>query len=1826
MNLYWVIKMFVFIIGLFFITDGLHASWSDKSEMNTKELKYMDIVRSTVSSEGTHKTIIDSEDNEVDPDSTNIYRVVNGWDGSESDDWHNVDNWTLGHVPTLDEDIVIPRGTPNQPIIYGDNTASCSDLEIQSGAVLTQHGASGNNSYLRVYGDFNSDDGQFIMNNNYTYLYFDGSNDNYWDDDNEDDTYANFRIDKDISTATTNMWQDMTCSGTFEIREGVFGMSAGHTLTITNSSSNAFEVEDGGKLFLDNPDEVIHVSGDIVFRDGSNLETVWNSVIYLGGDLLVENNTLYDVDIGALVLDGSTDQYIKDLDGGNLRISQLNVSKPSGTCYLANEDLHVEGWLYIYEGVLSCRSDEGSTTVYDIYCGSWQSNIGEAGFDEATGRVIIKNDFANSRIRGTDVFHELEINNPNYTRIEDDITCEYYEWTQGTLEALTGASFTANDLINNGIYGDYIIHYGSEVNLTNNDGFVDINGSISFDDGGTMNVYGGTDDSYWGWSEDASITMDAGTLDFHDVGIHISNSAFSFTEDITGGTIRTAYNFLNNRADFNPAGGTIELYGPTNATISMFDGSHFNDILINKSSLRNSINNDMYRIDRNGNKNKFIRTNTVNASSNVKIIDDFKIDSGVFTAPDTMWIGGDWTNNVGDAGFNEGTGRVIFQTVDIGATCFGEIFNVLEIDVNDVCLNIYGSSNTVTCNTYDWTSGILNVQLGATFTALDLLDPGIYGEIIIANPGTTVNLYQDGEHYIDVNGTLNIHNDGTLNVYGGNSPSWWSASYDTTINMSGGTVDFHDFGIYIYNSGNDLIENITGGTIRTASSFTGNRSDFNPTGGTIKLYGPTDANMSMGAGSNFYNVEINKSSPASDNSVVTKEQEYVSSKNRDGTTTRYSRANTVFLATDCVVDNDLTITEGALTLNGNELTVEHDMYVYGTLNMTNAADVLNVRSDEFEPLFFFSGSTGNISAGNIYLDWGIIVYSGASFTATTSNTIHYNSTIYRSGIANDDPNTVFGNILVDKPSGFFQIWINGDEPIVVDGDFTLSADNEMELNNFSMIIHGDFTDDSTSEVYVYNTWKDGGNGLHSDKNRSIKNSGSKGGSLEIDTDFTLNGLMDVGDGDVLVHGTFELASTGTLTIDGGSFISDAPHAKDRLWQYMYGTLNLSSGLFEITNNSIYLQPGFNDNITGGTIRCGYTFWASDPGIFEPSNNTVELTGDGIPYIQCDDGNFFNNLIINRTTDIVLYTDITITDNLEIISGEFDSFFGSQHNITVGGNWTNNVGDAGFGEGTGTVTFIGINESDITTNETFYNLIVDKSVSGWNVIIEDSVTVNVLHDLNVNAGCVEMNNSSTLDINNNLNIASGAGLNAYLDQNLNIFIAGNWDNDNTESDVYQGFNSGYSTVTFDGNGDQLVTSSCAADTFYNVIIDKADSLFKPTNDTEIFGDLDILNGAWDDDIFGLTHNIYGDVYVASTGDWYGSGCTVAFKGDADQTFEFLTNSYLTDIIVDKSPVKTRTNSVSEEGQSENDSKVEIRGQTVILNSDLLTQAAGTLLIEEGTLHLNGHAAGNYGDIIINDGGKIEVDEDAVLEVGDGYDLIVNSGGILEVIGSSGHEATVTRFSIYDNYDLAVYAGGTIAAEHAIFEYTGFNRVFVDDGGIVDTNHPFDYCTFQNGSTIDQSALLVVNNDQDLTITGAHFPDASSATYNVAKDYNQGTLHMNDATGGFSGEDHEYDPYGLVTWIPSVLPPIDDLSISYTPTAKGAIELNWTYSTVVDSFFIYRDTDPYFIMGTPHATIPGTTTTWSEPATGVKYFYIVTAYRDDIITKSVNQNKVSIRPRY
>ena len=155
----------------------------------------------------------------------------------------------------------------------------------------------------------------------------------------------------------------------------------------------------------------------------------------------------------------------------------------------------------------------------------------------------------------------------------------------------------------------------------------------------------------------------------------------------------------------------------------------------------------------------------------------------------------------------------------------------------------------------------------------------------------------------------------------------------------------------------------------------------------------------------------------------------------------------------------------------------------------------------------------------------------------------------------------------------------------------------------------------------------------------------------------------------LLHGQFELASTGTLTIDGDSFIVDA--SSSRVWQKLWRTFNFSDGLFEITNNSIRIHTSFVDNITGGIIRTGGTLSTVYSNTFKPSGGTLEFTSDNYgSYIDCSNGNYVYNVVRNSSNTFLLQSDLIIKNDLTIDAGVLNP---NSHNIAIGGNWTNSGG-------------------------------------------------------------------------------------------------------------------------------------------------------------------------------------------------------------------------------------------------------------------------------------------------------------------------------------------------------------------------------------------------------------------------------------------------------------------------------------------------------------------------------------------------------------------------
>lgn len=640
---------------------------------------------------------------------------------------------------------------------------------------------------------------------------------------------------------------------------------------------------------------------------------------------------------------------------------------------------------------------------------------------------------------------------------------------------------------------------------------------------------------------------------------------------------------------------------------------------------------------------------------------------------------------------------------------------------------------------------------------------------------------------------------------------------------------------------------------------------------------------------------------------------------------------------------------------------------------------------------------------------------------------------------------------------------------------------------------------------------------------------------------------------------------GNLTVTGGT-INVFGGGDDSYWgEFAENHVTITSGILDFVNYGVRIYNNYplTDNIIGGTIRTAGRFnvYRAD---FNPTGGTIEFRSSATGYISHNAGSNFYNVLINkysmsadiagedfvlpgnamvrnlqdeisgdrgktalhrkpsppeRSTVVNLASNLDINGSLSIAAGMLD-VTASNYSINVAGNWTDNVDLTGFNERAGAVTFDGAVATDLMTTETFYNMILNKTVAGTNAL--DITTGNIIYvnnNLDINDGTLNINANSILDISGNLNIAAGAALNAAANP-ATLRIGGNFTDNNATFATTQGFYAGYySTVLFKGTANQTFTTSGTTGIFNNLTLDKASSVFLTNESLELRGDLLVMTGSWQDNNPNQVHLFRGDFTVSPGANFYTmAGGICKFIGSADQVITFdpaSTDGYFYNLTVDKSVAS----------QSEPLGKGD-RANLVTMATDIIALSEGNLNVNYGTLDLNGNYFRAVGDVKIYSGGKISIDDDAWLEVGGSDSLIVFSGGILEVVGSDGHEAKIKCHNSSLSYAFEVRSGGTISAAHGIFEKTGTAGLYVQSGGLINATNDFDYCTFQNGLA-GAETLLRIDNNQAITVDSAYFP-TSTTTKNVSKTLNQGSVTFVGATGPFAGPTYENDAFGRIHW--------------------------------------------------------------------------------------------------
>ena len=1284
-------------------------------------------------------------------------------------------------------------------------------------------------------------------------------------------------------------------------------------------------------------------------RSGSSLKIVVGKFLDNFGKIRLDNGTLELAPQGDVIF--NTGDYVNHLT----LVGYLTNSNVIGTA-LINGNLTVSNYSFVY-------FDDNCILKGNLTNSNNEAYFNNLEFQGSSNQNCIK--------AYCDI---LTLNKTGgQLRFPSDYSyCDSYNWIQGTLR-VNGGWFEAGDLVDPGIFGSIIITSGKLTYHQDAEQYIDLCGDV-YMDGGIFEIYGGSGNSYWPYLHNASLTMYDGTLQFMDVGIDIRPpSSYTFTTTITGGGIKTRGDFIVQRSDFHPSGGSVHLrYGGSSdpVTLSVAEGSYLNSLWVWKEN----------------------PLEIVTATGTLVIKGDFIKEYGNFIAPTTMYIGGNISIS---SPFTSGSGKVVIngnddQTMD---PCFAD-FNILELNKASGYLIIEDSE--ITAASYNWTAGSVYIE-DASFEAYDLMDDGIYGTYELVGDNAVLIMHQDAgsSSYIDLNGHLTIGG-GHMIVYGGADDSYWSYAGNASLTLTGGILDFVDNGIRVYNSGSyNFTENITGGTIRTGYNFRCDRTNFTPASGNLEMYGTTDASLYCVAGSNLFNVTIDKSAKS-----------FVLENNEKNISVTLDKEQTLFPSDD-----------------------------FDSFKEINKEKTFSYK----KPVFESSGIPGSFKRDKSFPD-------GAKSNTVTAQT-------------NLDIN---GSFMLT--TGYF----TAPAQMNVAGNWTNNA-GIAAFNEGTGLV----TFDGNTNRYLFT------NEIF--YNLTINKTDATACIFTIETDLDLSTVNNLH----IVDGYIELNSNSTLTVGGDL------------------TINLNAGL------NAYQDTGLEIYIAGDWTNMNTTY--SDLTGFYPGTSLVVFNGssDQNLYVNCPTGDFYN-LTVNKSAGNInpISNSSRILNNFYLNNGKFVA----PSQMTVGGSWTNLVGDAGFTEGDGIVIFDGNTNADINNSETFYNLTENKTQSGDLALeLASSSELTVLNDFHIQDGCFEMNGNSTLDIANDLTIDLNAGLNCISDAGLNIYLGGDWTNFNVDYTTERGFNPGTSTVTFDGiTQNQIIFTACPHEVFYNLVINKPGAVgtysMEPADNLRVLGNVTVQNGNWHNFGPGLSHEFLKNITINPTGMWHDMNGTISFTGDADQYFnnQGFNNGYFHNVTINKP----------------------IAEKAVILNSDFNSDNNGELLIDEGLLYFVGHTAEFSGDIIVNSGGKITVGAGSVLIVGSDYNLDVNSGGVIEILGVSGNPATITHDgSGYYNFN--INSGGSISAEYGIFEYMTDDGVDINSGGLVNPLKAFNHCEFRNGQA--GGSMLTIDNDQTLVVEGATFPSNSwGSLYNVSKFLNTGNVTFTEFTGDFSGEDFDHDPNNRINW--------------------------------------------------------------------------------------------------
>ncbi|MEO1052050.1 MAG: T9SS type A sorting domain-containing protein [Bacteroidota bacterium] len=568
------------------------------------------------------------------------------WDGSESSDWFDADNWTPAQVPTLSESAEIDAAATNQPVI-GSNGAQANNVVLTSGVLTINTADTGID--LDLAGDFTiSGTGILAMTS----------------------TNDTLRV--------AGNWS-RTGGGLFAAGSGtvVFSNPSG-LKTITNGTSpfNNVVISSAGSVQISSDTDV---NGDFTIEQGTFDLTTSDFQLSVGGNYINAGGNLQARN-GLVSLDASTaGTFI--INPGSSSFFDLEVTAGASTTYqLTTNDISVTNDFDLLSGTFdaNARTIDMGNGAGDLLTITGTLELdANSTLNMGSNSAVSVNSGGIFRLVGTDDSNTSSVTGQSSGRYSflvnsgGEIEAQFYSFefmnTDG-IQVAAGATIDATNNFSNGSFsngatgGRYLLLSNSFADFTIS--------TIVFNSGPSVNI---------------RRVSGSGIVTVEDAFGLLAGE--DFEDDSPDGSATTGFlrwEFSNPVLTWDNGGGDQDWHnannwddglggtGVPNAVTNVFiPNTGFDPIISNADATAGTVNIDPSAVlTINTNRNLTVSNSFVNAGT-------LTVDAGSAT---TIEVGGDWSNS---GTFNNGgnsTVRLTASTGNINIATGGSAFCTFELN------------------------------------------------------------------------------------------------------------------------------------------------------------------------------------------------------------------------------------------------------------------------------------------------------------------------------------------------------------------------------------------------------------------------------------------------------------------------------------------------------------------------------------------------------------------------------------------------------------------------------------------------------------------------------------------------------------------------------------------------------------------------------------------------------------------------------------------------------------------------------------------------------------------------------------------------------------------------------------------------------------------------------------------------------------------------------------------------------------------------------------------------------------------------------------------